>query len=117
MKHLVLNNRAAFPARYDTGSDGRRVVAPAAVERVKEPGPARNWRDAPPRAPDEDPVTLPHRRADQCAYPLWNSFGPKPPAEGLLYCGAATGMTDAYCCFHRRLMVRSPAERAEARAA
>ena len=63
----------------------------------------------PPEAPDMRPVTLMERRANQCAFPLWEHYGDKPTAESL-YCGGAVAVTEAgcghYCAYHRALVYR-----------
>jgi hypothetical protein len=62
---------------------------------------ARFPTQAPPQA--AKPVTLMERREGQCAYGLWDSYGPKPDASSL-YCGAPTHGEGSYCLHHRALM-------------
>lgn len=71
-----------------------------------EPGPLLSRKmEAPPAAPECQPVTLFDRRANQCHFPLWENYGPKPTADSLYCGGAAQGESD-YCAFHHQLMYR-----------
>lgn len=132
LRALIEGHRDWFPARAAT-ERARPVKLPAPVVPLPAiPGLARDGAGQPKRraaipAPGcgtaWEPVTLVTRSADQCAYPLWDSFAEKPDA-GSFYCGAATGFSakdgprgktvkrDAYCAFHRRLMTAREADAA-----